>query len=52
MYAAIWRNLPGPVWFRILLALVALAAVLASCALWIFPWIDSLLGAAEGTVGS
>lgn len=51
MYSALWRILPGPVWVRILAVLVTVAIVLFSLATWIFPWIDNLLGAGEGTVG-
>ncbi len=42
MYAALWRILPGPVWARILILLVLLAAVLFVLAFWVFPWIDYL----------
>lgn len=43
MYAALWRALPGPLWLRIVLALVLIAAVLAACVLWVFPWVDQLI---------
>ncbi|WP_290805115.1 hypothetical protein [Herbiconiux sp.] len=42
MYAALWHILPGPVWVRILILLVLLAAVLYALAFWVFPWIDDL----------
>lgn len=51
MYLAIWRILPGPVWARILLALVLVAAVLFVLATWVFPWVDSILNNQEATVG-
>ncbi len=50
MYGALWRILPGPVWVRILLLLVLIAAVLTACVLWIFPWINTLTAPPEVTV--
>jgi hypothetical protein len=51
MYGALWRVLPGPVWLRILILLVLVAVVLFCLVNWVFPWVDSLLGPQEGTVG-
>lgn len=51
MYAAIWRILPGPVWVRILVVLVLVVAVLAVLSSWVFPWVDSLVGEQQVTVG-
>ena len=42
MYASLWRILPGPVWVRILILLVLLAAVLYLLAFYVFPWVDDL----------
>lgn len=39
MYAAIWRRLPGPLWFRVLLALVLVLAVVYVLFTWVFPLI-------------
>lgn len=51
MYAAFWHVLPGPLWLRILITLVIVAALLFVLVTWIFPWIDSIVtGTAEGTV--
>ncbi len=52
MYAALWRVLPGPVWVRILILIVLIAIVLFVLVQWVFPWVDSLLGDQEGTVGT
>ncbi|WEO77500.1 hypothetical protein BJQ94_00100 [Cryobacterium sp. SO2] len=52
MYAALWRILPGPVWVRILLVLVLLAAVLYSLATWVFPWANTIVDNQEVTVGA
>ncbi|WP_041766776.1 hypothetical protein [Leifsonia xyli] len=52
MYGALWRILPGPIWLRVLVLLVLVAAALFCLVIWVFPWVDSLLGPQEGTVGS
>ncbi|MEO6826439.1 MAG: hypothetical protein ABI255_08510 [Microbacteriaceae bacterium] len=52
MYAALWRVLPGPTWVRILILLVALAAVLYALVTWVFPWADAMMTDQEGTVGT
>lgn len=50
MYAALWRVLPGPVWVRILIVFVLIAAVLFALATWVFPWIDGMLNPQNVTV--
>lgn len=50
MYAALWRALPGPWWVRVLILLIAVAAVLTACVLWIFPIIDTLVAPQDVTV--
>jgi len=50
MYGALWRVLPGPVWLRILLVLVLLAAVLYSLVEWVFPWVDQFVAPQDVTV--
>lgn len=50
MYAALWRILPGPIWVRILLVLVIVAAVLFALIEWIFPWVNTLLPISDATV--
>ena len=52
MYLALWRVLPGPLWLRILLALILLVAVLYALVTWVFPWVDILVNNQEATVGS
>ncbi|MDO9397290.1 MAG: hypothetical protein Q7T71_12140 [Herbiconiux sp.] len=47
MYAAFWRLLPGPLWARILIVVVLLAAVLFALAFWVFPLIDDLTAPAQ-----
>jgi len=50
MYAALWKLLPGPVWVRILLAMILLAGVLTALVLWVFPWVEQFLAPTEVTV--
>ena len=51
MYAALWRLLPGPLWVRILTAVVVIAAVLAILVIWVFPLVNELFVPPEVTVG-
>ncbi len=51
MYGALWRILPGPAWVRILILIALAVVVLWALVTWVFPWVDSLLGPQEGTVG-
>jgi hypothetical protein len=50
MYGALWRVLPGPWWVRVLILLVLLAAVLAVCVAWVFPFIDQFVAPTDSTV--
>ncbi|MCW4385821.1 hypothetical protein OH146_08545 [Salinibacterium sp. SYSU T00001] len=50
MYAALWRLLPGPLWLRIVLAIVLVLVVLAALVLWVFPWVNSFISVPEVTV--
>ncbi|MEE6272017.1 hypothetical protein [Georgenia wangjunii] len=37
MYGLVWRVLPGPVWFRAMLALALIVGVVYVCFTWLFP---------------
>lgn len=50
MYAALWRALPGPWWVRVLILLVAIAAILTVSVFWVFPWVDQLVAPQGVTV--
>jgi hypothetical protein len=50
MYAALWHLLPGPLWVRVLLALLLVAAVLFALVSWVFPWVDGIVNNQEATV--
>jgi hypothetical protein len=50
MYGALWRVLPGPVWVRLLILLVLVAAVLLACITWVFPWAQEYVFPQDVTV--
>lgn len=50
MYAALWRMLPGPWWVRTLILLILVAAIVAACVLWVFPFIDQFVAPTDSTV--
>lgn len=50
MYAALWRLLPGPLWLRIILVLLLVAAALFSLVTWVFPWVQTLIDTPEVTI--
>ncbi len=50
MYAALWRVLPGPWWLRVLILLVAVAAVLTVLVIWVFPAVQTLVAPQDVTV--
>lgn len=50
MYAFLWRLLPGPLWLRIILAIVLVGIVLLLLVLFLFPWLNTFLNAYDVTV--
>ncbi len=52
MYAALWRILPGPVWWRIVQLVVLAAAVLFVLVEFVFPWLNSWVNVSDVTVGT
>jgi hypothetical protein len=52
LYGWIWRHLPGPVAVRLLLALLALAAVVVVLFTVVFPWAEQVLPFTRVTVNS
>ncbi len=51
MYAALWRLLPGPWWVRVLILLVAAAAIVYGLFVWVFPFVSEIVNPQEVTVG-
>lgn len=50
MYAAFWQLIPGPVWVRIIVVVLLVAAVLFSLVTWVFPWVQTLIDTPEVTI--
>jgi hypothetical protein len=50
VYSALWRILPGPVWFRVILVLVILVGVIFVLFTWVFPWVDGIVNPIDVTV--
>lgn len=40
MYAALWRFLPGPVWLKLVQALLLVVAISSALLLWGFPALE------------
>jgi len=51
MYAWLFRRLPGPVWVRILAALILVFAVLVVLVEFAFPWFAHAINLEQSTVG-
>jgi hypothetical protein len=50
MYGWLWRHTPGPVWARVILALVVVFGVVYVCFEHFFPWLSPRLPFNELTV--
>ncbi|GAA1957342.1 hypothetical protein [Agromyces allii] len=50
MYGALWRVLPGPIWLRIILLLLLIAAAVYALFTWVFPWVDGIVNPIDVTV--
>lgn len=51
MDAWLWRELPGPLWARVLLAMTAAAVALVLCFTWVYPAIAPMMPFNSQTVG-
>lgn len=52
MYAWLFRHLPGPLWVRILLTVLVLAAIVVALFGWVFPAIAPYMPFNDGLVGA
>ncbi|GAA4368263.1 hypothetical protein [Nocardioides caricicola] len=43
MYAALWRLLPGPLWLKVIEALVLAGILVWVLLVWVFPAVEPLL---------
>ena len=51
MYAALWRALPGPLWVRVVIAVVLAVAVVFVLMTRVFPVVDGIVNPQDVTVG-
>jgi len=52
MYGWLFRHLPGPLWLRVLLTVVLLAALVVVLFGWVFPAVAPYLPFNDGLVGA
>ena len=52
MYAWIFRNLPGPLWVRILTSLVLVGVALVLMVQFLFPWFSQFTALTDSTIGA
>ena len=52
MYGGLFRHLPGPLWLRIVLTVLLLAAVIVALFGWVFPAIAPFVPFNDGLVGA
>lgn len=52
VYAKIFRQLPGPLWARILTSLLLLFAVVLLLMEFVFPWVSTVSPWTDSTVGA
>ena len=51
MYAWIFRNLPGPLWLRILISVALVAVALVLMVEFLFPWFSQFTSVTDSTIG-
>ena len=52
MYAWIFRNLPGPLWVRILTSVVLVAVAVILMIEFLFTWVSQFTTLTDSTIGS
>ncbi len=52
MYGWIFRNLPGPVWLRVIICALLVAVALVLMVQFLFPWMSTLTQFTDSTIGS
>ncbi|MFL4472915.1 hypothetical protein ACIPVK_02820 [Paeniglutamicibacter sp. MACA_103] len=51
MYAWIFSHLPGPLWFRVILAVALIACAVLLLMTYVFPWLSQYSPWTESTIG-
>lgn len=52
MFSLLWRFFPGPVWLRVIVLLLVLAAVVYAMMFYVYPWVAEQLPEQESTITS
>jgi len=50
MYGLFWRILPGPAWFRAIIALAIALVAIYACFKWVYPVLADWMPFNDGTV--
>lgn len=50
MYAFLWRLLPGPLWLRVILAIIIVTLAILLMIMYLFPWLGTFVNAYDVTV--
>ena len=50
MYGLIWRILPGPAWFRVVVLLAVATVAVLACFRWVYPVLADWMPFNNGTV--
>ncbi|QWW19611.1 hypothetical protein I6B53_00215 [Schaalia sp. 19OD2882] len=51
MYSWIFRHLPGPVWLKVIEALIIIAGIVYALFTWTFPWAQEYFHIGDTNVG-
>ncbi|WP_164512868.1 hypothetical protein [Leucobacter chromiireducens] len=52
MFSILWRFFPGPAWLRVIVLILALAALVYALIAYVYPWVALQLPEQEVTVGT
>lgn len=52
MFSMLWRFFPGPAWLRVIVLVLAAAALVYALISYVYPWVTTQLPEQEVTVNS
>jgi hypothetical protein len=52
MYGWIFRHLPGPLWIRIIISILLIAAAVLLLLQFVFPWLSQFNPLTDSTIGT
>lgn len=50
MFSLVWRFFPGPAWFRVLVMLALLVALVYALITWVYPWAATVIPEPQSTI--